>query len=382
MRAMLRLTVSVIAIGLAAAAFASPAHAQDDERARLHFEAGRSHFDQGRYENALLEFQESYALSGRAALLFNIGTTLERLARWDEAADHFAEFLTQNPSYERRTDLESRIANLRRRAAESGARRGPSDLAFVGAGVLIGSGAALIASIVLAVLAIDAEDQARRGCFARGTCMPDDVAGIDDLAVATDVTGTASLGLALLGAALIGIAHAGMGVAVVLAASIAGAASAMIWAGPRVTAEMARDRVLPGWLGRTDVRGVPRNSLGVQALWSCGLVATGSFESIVVFGGVPLLVWSAATALAVVVLRWREPDLARPFRVPLYPLLPLLCAAGFGAVAGVAAFERPTEALAGLATVAAGLAVRPLWGRFRHPNLEARSSLNSSPVME
>jgi amino acid transporter len=27
---------------------------------------------------------------------------------------------------------------------------------------------------------------------------------------------------------------------------------------------------------------------------------------------------------AIFVLRWREPDLPRPFRVPLYPLLPLL----------------------------------------------------------
>lgn len=212
MRAMLRLTVSVFAIALAAAAFTSPAHAQDDERARLHFEAGRSHFDQGRYENALLEFRESYTLSGRAALLFNIGTTLERLARWDEAADHFEQFLAQTPDYDRRTDLESRIANLRRRATESGERRGPSDLAFVGAGVLIGSAAALIASIVLAVLAIEEENAVRGGeCFAMGNCTPDDVAAIDDLAVAADVTGTASLGLALLGAALIGIAHAGMG---------------------------------------------------------------------------------------------------------------------------------------------------------------------------
>lgn len=224
MRAMTRLTTGALALALAMTATVAHAQGGDDERARLHFEAGRSHFDQGRYEQALTEFEESYALSGRAALLFNLGTTLERLARWEEAADRFERFLAATPEYDRRADLESRIANLRRRAADSAgegeaegeaevepAPSGPSDLAFVGAGVLVGSAAALIGAIVLSVLALEEENAVRDGCFATQSCTPDDVAGIDDLAVAADVTGTASLGLAVLGAALIGIAHAGIG---------------------------------------------------------------------------------------------------------------------------------------------------------------------------
>ena len=74
---------------------ATPAAAQSsaDEEARVHFEAGRVAFSRGRYESALASFQEAYELSQRPALLYNIGTTFDRLRRDQEAIEAVERFL-------------------------------------------------------------------------------------------------------------------------------------------------------------------------------------------------------------------------------------------------------------------------------------------------
>ncbi|MBZ0120522.1 MAG: tetratricopeptide repeat protein, partial [Sandaracinaceae bacterium] len=88
----------------------------DNERARVHFSSGRSYFDEGNYERALEEFQQAYALSPLPLMLFNIGTTQERLGMLREAADTFERFLREVPDADNRDVLTRRIANLRSRA--------------------------------------------------------------------------------------------------------------------------------------------------------------------------------------------------------------------------------------------------------------------------
>ena len=45
--------------------------AENDERARTHFESGRSYFSEGAYERALQEFLQAYELSPRTPMLFS-----------------------------------------------------------------------------------------------------------------------------------------------------------------------------------------------------------------------------------------------------------------------------------------------------------------------
>lgn len=158
---------------------------------------------------------------------------------------------------------------------------------------------------------------------------------------------------------------AGQGLAALLCVSIAGAASAMIWVGPRVYREMAADAELPSALARRSANGAPLPALGLQSVWITVLVVSGSFEQLLVYSGVALAVWSALAVLAVVVLRVREPDMPRPFRMPLFPWLPLAYVAAAAWIATYSAWERPTEAGLALATVAAGLPVRALTRRAR-----------------
>ena len=90
------------------------AHAQsDDERARTHFEAGRSYYDQARYAEAASEFQASYDLSPHPELLLNISQAQERALNYDGAIDAAERYLVANPKAADRKTVEERIASLR-----------------------------------------------------------------------------------------------------------------------------------------------------------------------------------------------------------------------------------------------------------------------------
>ena len=52
------------------------------------------------------------------------------------------------------------------------------------------------------------------------------------------------------------------------------------------------------------------------------LLWSGSFESIVVYASVGLSIFSMLAMSSIFVLRWKLPDLPRPFRTPGYPLTP------------------------------------------------------------
>ncbi len=151
-------------------------------------------------------------------------------------------------------------------------------------------------------------------------------------------------------------------VSALLCLSIAGAASSMVWTGPRVTSAMAQDHVLPAVLGRCSPAGAPTGAILLQCLWVTLLLLTGTFEQLVVYGGLAIALFSAAAVASLIVLRRRAPGLARPFRVPGYPWLPASFILATLWIAGHAVVERPVESLLSLATVAAGL---PLYGLAR-----------------
>jgi APA family basic amino acid/polyamine antiporter len=69
--------------------------------------------------------------------------------------------------------------------------------------------------------------------------------------------------------------------------------------------------------------------------------------------------------IAVEVLRRREPDLPRPFRVPGYPVVPLLFLAGSAALLYGGLVEADGTALVAFAIMFAGLPFAMLWTRAR-----------------
>ena len=171
--------------------------------------------------------------------------------------------------------------------------------------------------------------------------------------------------------ALFGSAGAGV-IVVMLCVSIAAAASAMIWAGPRVCYAMARDGLFPRFLAALGMKGgAPSRAILLQSGWATVLILSGTFEQLVIYSGLVLTVFSAFTVGGVIVLRRRQPDLPRPYRVPLYPLLPCAYVAASVLIVGYTAIERPTEAVWAGATVLSGLPLY-FWQTSRRPPVSCK----------
>ena len=141
-----------------------------------------------------------------------------------------------------------------------------------------------------------------------------------------------------------------------LCISIAGGVSAMVWAGPRIYWAMAQDGVFSPFFSRLDTTtGAPVRAIVLQSVWASVLIISGTFEQLVVFGGSVLAFFTAITVAALFILRWRYPDMARPYRVPLYPVVPGLFVIFMLGLVIASATQRPYEALMGLCTVVIGM---------------------------
>ncbi len=133
--------------------------------------------------------------------------------------------------------------------------------------------------------------------------------------------------------------------------------SAMTWAGPRVTQVMGQDLGAFRALARTNAAGIPRRAILLQTAIVILLLVTATFEQVLVYIQLTLTLSLALTVLGVFVLRWKQPDLPRPYKTWGYPVTPLLFLAIALFTLGYTLIERPVESLAGLLTVLAGLPI-------------------------
>jgi len=132
----------------------------------------------------------------------------------------------------------------------------------------------------------------------------------------------------------------------------------------RVFFAMARDQLFFRQFGilRPGVQ-VPARSVLLSSLWGCVLAVSGTFDQLTnmaIFGN--LIFWIAC-ASAVLVLRRRRPDIDRPYRVPLYPFIPLAYLLfGIWLLWG-AIRTSPIESLAAICLIGLGW---PVYLMFRH----------------
>ena len=105
--------------GTAAEGAEAPTDAERDAEGRRLFVAGAEAFTGGHYEVALASFQAAYELTGRAALLYNIGLAHDRLRHDEEALEHFRAYIDQVEALIRETGSGAQVL---RRAKRTRAR--------------------------------------------------------------------------------------------------------------------------------------------------------------------------------------------------------------------------------------------------------------------
>jgi amino acid transporter len=148
-----------------------------------------------------------------------------------------------------------------------------------------------------------------------------------------------------------------------VALSALGSANATIITGARATYALGRDFGAFHLLGRWNDEGsTPANALFLQGaialiLVAFGAIARSGFEAMVAYTAPVFWIFLAMVALAVIVLRQREPGRPRPFKVPFYPLTPLIFFAAALFMLYSSVRYAGSGALVGVAVMLAGIPV-------------------------
>jgi len=151
-------------------------------------------------------------------------------------------------------------------------------------------------------------------------------------------------------------------IAAALGLSLGASVSAYLLTGPRVAFAMAGDGVFPRFAARLHpTRGTPAAATLTQAVAAVALVWSGSFQKLLDYTSVGLAALSGLTVASVFPLR-RRPGLARPYRLPLYPLPPVAYLLLTGWTVGYAVYDERSRAsaLLGLGTVLLGFPLSKL----------------------
>ncbi len=107
----------------------------------------------------------------------------------------------------------------------------------------------------------------------------------------------------------------------------------------------------------------PSRSLWLQSGWAILLTLSGTYEQLYTYVVFAAVLFHVATGAAVFVLRRKRPELARPYKVWGYPVVPALFVAASLVLVVNTLFEKPVESLWGLGLVAAGVPAYLWWRR-------------------
>lgn len=167
-------------------------------------------------------------------------------------------------------------------------------------------------------------------------------------------------------------------ISLLIVVSALGAANATIITGARTNYALGQDFTLFSFLGRWHDRDqTPTHALVVQGGITLTLVLLGTltrsgFETMVEYTAPVFWFFFLLSGVSLFVLRLREPQVARPFRVPLYPLTPLL-------FCGICAYMLQSSlaytgigASVGVAVLLAGVPLLMLAGRHRDQKYKRR----------
>jgi tetratricopeptide (TPR) repeat protein len=123
-----------LAVVLCLAASATTTFADDGSKdiARAYFQAGVAFYDQGKYEQALNEFQRAQAMSHNAELYFNMAACEEHMDHYQAAAVFLRQYLLEKPTAPDKDNVMTRIKALEQREErvhrEDGSVVGPSSV--------------------------------------------------------------------------------------------------------------------------------------------------------------------------------------------------------------------------------------------------------------
>ena len=153
-------------------------------------------------------------------------------------------------------------------------------------------------------------------------------------------------------------------VSALILVSILSSTNASVLSPSRIYFAMARDGVFFERLAQVSPRfGTPAFSIVAGSAWAMVGAATGSFDQLLTYVVFAAWIFYGLGALSLIVLRRKQPHAHRPFRVPGYPLTPLLFVTAAAALVLNTIISQPTRAAVGIVVVFSGVPAYFWWRR-------------------
>jgi APA family basic amino acid/polyamine antiporter len=138
--------------------------------------------------------------------------------------------------------------------------------------------------------------------------------------------------------------------------------SAFIITGPRIYYAMAKDGLFPSVAGYVSTKGgVPIYAMIAQSICAVVILFVTDFQNLYQYAAVGLSVFAMLFIAAVYVLRWRKPEMERPFRVPGYPVVPAIFMAVILYMTVFAFMQWPRPSIWSIGSIFVGIPVYYVW---------------------
>lgn len=147
-------------------------------------------------------------------------------------------------------------------------------------------------------------------------------------------------------------------VSIVILLSVIGTLNGCFLTSPRIYFAQARDGLFFRKFGEIHPRfQTPSFSIAAQGMWAAVLILSGSYESLAEYSMFATWLFYGLMVAGVILLRRKQPELTRPYRMWGYPFTPLLFLAVTAWFLINTLITRPFPALAGLVLIAAGIPI-------------------------
>ncbi len=163
-------------------------------------------------------------------------------------------------------------------------------------------------------------------------------------------------------------ASGGQMVAVAIAISIFGTIGIYTMTAPRIYFAMAQDGLFFEGLSKIHPKyKTPAAAMILQAIWAVILLLFwGSFHNLITYVTFMDIVFMTLAGISVFIFRKKRKDAERPYKVILYPIVPLIFILISAAFVVNTLIERPFQAIAGIALLGLGLPVYWWFREQRH----------------
>src|SRR6185437_13649068 len=128
--------------------------------------------------------------------------------------------------------------------------------------------------------------------------------------------------------------------------------NANLMVGPRILFAMGRDGLMPQWITSVNTGGTPSAALFLSAAVTIALVLSGNFEALVAITAILFVAVYLSGFASLFILRAKEPELPRPFKMWGYPWTNLAICVASAAFLAASIVADPRHALFTLVVIA------------------------------